>query len=808
MSYRVPTLENAKVERERRDLRVRLQQIDEASSDVEVLSLVDEALEGGLPELALRCLDRHGDTTDDLRLTWARCRALWDAGRRDDVRTLAASTRAAAAGGSVEARRIQVRDAWIDVLAGRPVPALDAIRRAVNRQQGPVPLLADLAHIDGYRSLVCDADLSSALASATLAAELYATTREISSEVKARVLLARTQAIAGRLQSSVHDARRAVERARGAADPRLVVQGLNALGIALFRRGEWEESERALVRSEEIALTFDEQRWRVAALLHLARLQLVRGEVERARETLDRLEPRVLAEHAAPMRAIAQEYRGMVQMAEGNPERALETFDRAISEIDAAGVVSYERAELQLRRTEALLALDRLSDAWSVGQAALGSIERTGQWLEQGHLLRVLALVAATSGRPREAGELRDRAERVLRRTGDRYELARCLSDRGRDAVSESARRREALAEAAHLFRVLDLPDEAVRCTEEEDVLDSHDRHDGAVDDTAASFGPGLIVASKPMRALLGELVTAASSDGPVLLQGETGTGKEVLARALHDRSARAQDSFVPVNCAAIPESLFEREFFGHARGSFTGAERDAPGLVEAADGGTLFLDEIGEMPMAMQPKLLRLLQEGTFRRVGEVAERSVDLRIVAATNRGLFERAQQGAFREDLYYRLSWFELAIPPLRERTEDVVALAQSFLAREGRKAGRVFWMDRGAWRALRRYGWPGNVRQLESAVSSSCARAGADGRITVDALPTVLRGARAEGRLHAPDVDLSRALDRFERELILDALRRAEGQRTKAARLLGIGRNTLYEKMKRLGIRPEAPGRAA
>lgn len=805
MSYRVPTLETATIERERSGLRHRLRRIGPATSRAELVPIVNEALERGLCADALEALDHSVFDPHDGELVWARCRAHWDAGRRDDVRALAAAT---AGSSSVGARRAQIRAAWIDVLAGRAIPDLEPIRREAHHAQGPAPLLADLAHLDGYRTLVHEADLSTALAKASLAAELYAATRDAASEVKARVLLVRVQIISGRLQSSVQDARRAVERARVAADPRLMVQALNTLGVALFRRGEWVDSERTLVRSEEIACAFGEDRWRVASLLHLARLHVMRGDVSRARESFERIDASSLAANAVAMRVVADEYRGMIAAASGDPSGALRGYDAALCRLDDAKIVSYERAELHLRRAEALLDLDRFDEAWAVAQAALEDVEATGQSLERGHLLRVSALAAQRSGRARDAAECRDRAERALRRTGDRYELARCLLDRARDRNTSAARRREAAAEAAHLFRALDLADPAHECTEIEATVAGEERQETVVADAAAAFGPGLIAVSAPMKSLLAELVPAAASEGPVLLQGETGTGKEVLARALHDRSGRADAPFVPVNCAAIPETLFEREFFGHARGSFTGADRAAPGLVEAADGGTLFLDEIGEMPLAAQPKLLRLLQEGTFRRVGEVEERSVDLRIVAATNRGLFERAQDGEFREDLYYRLSWFELSIPPLRDRPDDVVALAQSFLAREGRKAGRTFWMERAVWRVLRSHGWPGNVRQLESAVASSCARATSGGRIAVEDLPANIRGHRALGSTGRRDLDLTRSLERYERELILDALRRSGHRRTEAARRLGIGRNTLYEKMKRLGIKPEPPSRAA
>jgi len=813
MAIRVPTLDTATVERERRGLRSRMRgSTDEPSAD-RLTRLVHEAVDRGLSDEALAIVSSDLASDPGPGLSWALCRAYWDAGDRGSVHALALQQVESIATAPVESRRVVVRAAWIGALAGASDPivseALDQIRAEVHERQGPTPLVADLAHLEAYTDLVHAADLPRALARAGLAAELYAFTGEAGSEVKARILLARIDAIAGRLQSSAQNARRAVDRARSTADPRLLVQSLNALGIALFRRGEWTETERCLVRADELALAFGDSRWRVPAQLYLARLFTARGDTARAEGVLRRIDDDALTLHAASVQAVFDEYKGMVRLARGDAEGALAFYDRASERIDAAGVVSYERSELCLRRAEALLQLERFAEADSECGRGLDRIEATGQWLERGQLLRIQALAAEACGRPRESVETRDRAERALRHTGDQAELARCLLDRARSSVESSDRRRHAAAEAGHLFRTLDLEAEAREAFElETEVAPSYDE---AVTDSeiAGSFGPDLVAVSSSMRSLLSELVTAAASDAPVLLQGETGTGKEVLARALHDRSARTDAPFVPVNCSAIPESLFEREFFGHARGAFTGADRDAPGLLEAAAGGTLFLDEVGEMPASVQPKLLRLLQEGTFRRVGEVRERSVDLRIVAATNRPLFELSQDGEFREDLYYRLSWFELGIPPLRERPDDVEALARSFLEREERRFGRAFRVDRTAWRALRRFEWPGNVRQLESAVASACARSGEEGRVRVSDLPVhVRREVRGIRERSTRDLDLHRSLERYERELILDALRRSGQQRTEAARRLGIGRNTLYEKMKRLGIRPENPGRAA
>ncbi len=299
-----------------------------------------------------------------------------------------------------------------------------------------------------------------------------------------------------------------------------------------------------------------------------------------------------------------------------------------------------------------------------------------------------------------------------------------------------------------------------------------------------------MIAESPPMRALMLRAAPIAAADAPVVVLGESGTGKEVLARALHANSPRRARPFVAVNVAALPAELLESELFGHVRGAFSGAVAQKRGLIEAAAGGTLFLDEIAEMPLALQAKLLRALQDGEVRRVGDTEAFSVDVRIVCATHRDLLDRIDRGQFREDLYYRLKVFALTVPPLRERTADVLPLARLFLENDGYPGG----VTAGAARALERYPWPGNVRELANAVKHGAALA--QGRdIAVADLPDEVtapprpRGARAT----------LRTLAEVEREHVLRVLTACGGRQVDAARVLGIGRNTLWRKLRGFGI---------
>jgi two-component system response regulator HydG len=286
-----------------------------------------------------------------------------------------------------------------------------------------------------------------------------------------------------------------------------------------------------------------------------------------------------------------------------------------------------------------------------------------------------------------------------------------------------------------------------------------------------------------------------------VLVLGESGTGKELVARALHDASPRKDAPFVSISCAAIPEGLLESELFGHERGAFTGAVRRKIGRFELAHGGTLFLDEIGEVPLSVQVKLLRVLQERRFERVGGEETVEVDVRVVSATNRDLSARVREGRFREDLFYRLDVVEIPLPPLRERPGDVEELARWFLRRAAPRLGRaVSDFAPEALELLRRHRWPGNVRELENVVEQALVFA--DGEVVrPEDLPDGLRRPTPAAALPVPagDRSLTEILEDLERQLILAAYERAKGVKAETARLLGIKPSALYYKLEKYGI---------
>jgi len=308
-------------------------------------------------------------------------------------------------------------------------------------------------------------------------------------------------------------------------------------------------------------------------------------------------------------------------------------------------------------------------------------------------------------------------------------------------------------------------------------------------------------VGSSPvMRKVFDTMERAAASPLPVLIQGESGTGKELVARALHFNSPRRARVFLSENCAAIPEALLESELFGYVQGAFTGADRDKKGLYEMADGGTLFLDEIGDMPVAMQAKLLRVLQDGEYRPVGGKEARKASVRILAATNADLRQRIAEGRFREDLYYRLNVISIALPPLRVRKEDIPALTAHFLAKAARDRGVPrMTIDDELMALLVRYHWPGNVRQLENVIAR-LGVLGSSPRLT-------LRDLEVDAQLYQAftEIDVPQApspiedLTTLEKRQIQRALRETKGNRVKAAALIGISRATIFRKIREYGI---------
>jgi DNA-binding NtrC family response regulator len=353
---------------------------------------------------------------------------------------------------------------------------------------------------------------------------------------------------------------------------------------------------------------------------------------------------------------------------------------------------------------------------------------------------------------------------------------------------------------------------EILACLEE-----AHDFREIQEQDPPSTYGLSqkydvlnIVGKSRPMQKVFKLIHKVAATDATVLILGESGTGKELVARAIHHNSPRSKETMIPVNCGAIPEELLESELFGHEKGAFTGAIKTRPGRFELAEGGTIFLDEIGDMSSMLQVKLLRVLQEHQFERIGGGKPINVDIRVLAATHRDLEEQVKQGKFREDLFYRLNVVPIRIPPLRERRSDIPLLCEHFLSRLGKQKGlEPKDMRPEVLECLMRYDWPGNVRELENLLERMVILA--DGpSITTEDLPPHLADHRpapsqaSQASLHTVEVpedglDFNAAVDAFERKLIIQALERTGGVKNQAAALLKLNRTTLVEKIKKKGL---------
>jgi transcriptional regulator with PAS, ATPase and Fis domain len=314
---------------------------------------------------------------------------------------------------------------------------------------------------------------------------------------------------------------------------------------------------------------------------------------------------------------------------------------------------------------------------------------------------------------------------------------------------------------------------------------------------------PNIVARSPKMQEVLALAERVAATPSTVLIGGESGVGKDLLARLIHQRSSRASGPFIKINSTAIPENLLESELFGYEKGAFTGASTSKPGKFELADKGTLFLDEIGDIPLTIQVKLLRVLQEREFERLGGIRTIKVDVRLIAATNRDLRAALEQGTFREDLYYRLNVVPIDIPALREHKEDIPELANLFLSRLAQKSNtKLEGIKPEALRKLMDFHWPGNVRELENIIERACALATGPFIGPSDIQMDHLRERNHLGS--APLLPEGKTLDQWEDEIIREAYRRANGNKSEAARLLGLSRNALRYRLEKIGIADEAP----
>jgi DNA-binding NtrC family response regulator len=591
------------------------------------------------------------------------------------------------------------------------------------------------------------------------------------------------------------------------------------LGIIAWKRGRLDAAMKLAMECSSEAERLGEEALVWYAALLRAMILLSEGKYADATRALSESESwKVTASQSRPS-LLTTEFLGDIHLEQGQAAPALERYDevwpKALALVPKGDIV----AELRRRRAECYLLLGRSEDAYTEAKTGLDHCRELGDRYEEAATYRVLALSAAALGKTSEAKKWFEQGFAYYDDIETPFEWGKLWMSYGDwlcgAAAAEYADKRGALeaygAAVDHFERMgamaklaeargrleklsAELNPPSAQATDPTGATRRplrRPRHETELDQRAdrAREQFGIVTRHRPLLDLLDEVSKLARSTTPILVLGESGTGKELIAKGVHRLSLRS-GNFMPINCGALPREIIESELFGHAMGSFTGAVREKPGILEVCDSGTVFLDEIAEMSPELQSRLLRFLETGEARRIGATRNFAVDTRVVAATNRERTSLESGEGFRTDLYYRLAHAVVTLPPLRRRGDDVGLLVDYFLAESCREESKIVRLSDRAWRALAEHPWPGNVRQLRSVVRRAVILA-TDGQ-TVEAEGLELRQGQAA-------TTLVEELDLAEKRRVLEVLGQTRGSRTEAAKLLGIPRTTLLNKLRRYGM---------
>ncbi|HET7226145.1 MAG TPA: sigma 54-interacting transcriptional regulator [Candidatus Eisenbacteria bacterium] len=583
--------------------------------------------------------------------------------------------------------------------------------------------------------------------------------------------------------------------------------------IADLKRGLLDRASETATTCLQEALQLKNDNQSAYSHILQAIVAIHRGDYAKARRTLEHaISPSVASGHKSSLLAI--EFLGDVELGSGDITRAMELYGECLTAVSSLSRYRDINAELRRRRSDCHLALNEAEYAHSEALVGLELSRKLGDRYEEAATYRVLAMSAAALGRNDEARQWFEQGFAYYDDIETPYEWGRLWMAYGdwlsgpqaADADSPAALR--AYMSARDLFErmgalgklaevnaridrltqpggspALELVTPAQTRRRRRPTADVERRSTWALDNF------GIVTRYVGVLDLLEEVEKFAPTDSPILILGESGTGKELVARGVHRLSGR-RGQFIAINCAAMPREIIESELFGHVAGSFTGASKDRSGLLEDCEHGTVFLDEIGEMALDLQARLLRFLESGEVRRVGSSRNRTLDTRVVAATNRDRMSLEHGDRFRADLYYRLAHAVVTLPPVRRRGEDVELLIHHFMEEACRREKKQVRLTERAVDRMVAYAWPGNVRQMRSVIRRAVILARPDGEIDLEAL-----------QLDDPrfPATLSEELEHAERQRLIEALRHANGSRTLAAKALGIPRTTLLNKMKRFGI---------
>lgn len=587
------------------------------------------------------------------------------------------------------------------------------------------------------------------------------------------------------------------------------------LGIVHLKMGSWDTArdnlEAARVGAEK---TGNKWLW-INSTLALGNYHRLTQDADQAASLYDAAHDAADALGFPRELALAHEFRGDLHQEAGRAELARADYDSALAIAEEIAPEGDVASEVTRRLAHACWEAGEFEEGLAFVDRALAIARPMGDRYEEGAALRVRGLLLAALGRPDDALECLIASRELLASINERFELGKTLYETSRfmreTPIGEADEAWRLLKEASFHFEQLRVSEWIAR-VDRELMTYRRSLHAPAAKRpstlsersrvAAERFREKGIVTHSPLMVDVLEMAEkAAKSRFCILIQGETGTGKERLARAIHLMGGKKLDSFVAVNCNSLPEGLQESELFGHAAGAYTDAKREKAGLFEIADGGTLFLDEVTDLSPAAQGKLLRILEDGELRRVGDTKSRKVNVRILAACNKSALEEAKNGRFRKDLFYRLSVFPVNLPALRERPEDVAPLVEYFLQRESAQEGKTVTMGADALQALEDYEWPGNVRELENMICRVFVLADPDSTIHRENLPpeilvkSPVRGGDA--------LSLKERVEMFEREQIERALRAAGGDKDRTAANLNITRRWLTEKMRRYQL--DRPG---
>jgi transcriptional regulator with PAS, ATPase and Fis domain/Tfp pilus assembly protein PilF len=708
---------------------------------------------------------------------------------------------------------------WIECIKGYYAKVFNSTNRFIEHHSGELhPLLAEYLFLRGYCSN-CLGYIEKAIDDCELAAAIF---RIVSKDKE----VAEVSNLIGvmMLQRAKYDLaliwfKRSLDINEALNMPGIMAKNYLNMAIAYYKYGNYDSAYEAISKAMRISQHHNHRITICRAQVALGNVYRLRRDYQKARKYLKSAHSLATEEQIPREECLSLEFLGDVFRDEGKADDASRYYKQAMAIAQRIAPQGDLVMELLRREGECLVARGLPAEAMVILAKARTLSHMLKDRFEEGAILRIMALASAGIAEWNAARKYSQESIEILEIIDARHELAASHLSAARimAALADEAERPETpekLLESAwqhcvaaeHLFSRLQIPfwlEKTRRMLNQigmrrrvHNKIEMEDRwlHDGRKNDVR------IVAHSSSMKSVLGMCDAFARFGEPVLITGETGTGKELIARRIHQNSDRSRRTLVAVNVSAIPKTMFEREFFGHHRGAFSGADRDSPGYAGMAHEGTLFLDEIAELPIEMQPKLLRLLQDGEYASLGNPKSKRADIRLIAATNQDLVQLIAQGKFRQDLFYRLRVLEIQIPALRERPEDVVPLLEHFLGQMSHRSVAVAqFFNSQSIQALLRFPWPGNVREVAVAARRAYIGMVTEGRVRFQ-LGLEPNSILVTGPEESLTGKIGQTIDEdILRSRILVALEEAKGNKSEAARKLKVARPTLYRWLKRLGI---------